>query len=78
MLNRYFIRPTTVDRIRSSWIGEAIERYVGWLAEQHYAARNVFLPRARACSLRRICAEHPALSSWTTCRLTSSPLSKTG
>jgi integrase/recombinase XerD len=41
VLNRYFIRPTTVDRIRASWIGEAIERYVVWLTEQHYAARNV-------------------------------------
>ncbi|MEO8130475.1 MAG: site-specific integrase [Bryobacteraceae bacterium] len=41
MLNRYFIRPTTVDRIRASWIGEGIERYVAWLTERHYAARNV-------------------------------------
>ena len=43
MLNRYFIRPTTVDRIRASWIGDPIERYVVWLAEQSYAARNVSL-----------------------------------
>lgn len=43
MLNRYFIRPTTVDRIRASWIGDAIERYVVWLGEQNYAARNVFV-----------------------------------
>jgi integrase/recombinase XerD len=42
VLNRYFIRPTTVDRIRASWIGDAIERYVAWLGEQNYAARNVF------------------------------------
>ena len=42
MLNRYFIRPTTVDRIRACWIGEAIERYVVWLTERKYAARNVF------------------------------------
>ena len=42
MLNRYFIRPTTVDRIRASWIGGAIERYVAWLGEQKYAPRNVF------------------------------------
>src|SRR3981081_3467082 len=28
MLNRYFIRPATADRIRASWIGGAIERYV--------------------------------------------------
>jgi len=41
MLERYFIRPTTVDRIRACWIGDAIERYVTWLAEQGYAPRNV-------------------------------------
>ena len=41
MLNRYFIRPTTVDRIRASWIGDAIESYVVWLTEQNYASRNV-------------------------------------
>ena len=28
MLNRYFIRPSTVDRIRACWIGDPIERYV--------------------------------------------------
>ena len=43
MLDRYFIRPTTVDRIHSSWIGDAIERYVSWLAEQNYAARSIFI-----------------------------------
>jgi site-specific recombinase XerD len=43
VLNRYFIRPTTVDRIRASWIGDPIERYVVWLGEQSYAARSVFI-----------------------------------
>ncbi len=43
MLNRYFVRPTTVDRIKASWIGDPIERYVVWLTEQSYAARNVFV-----------------------------------
>jgi hypothetical protein len=43
VLNRYFIRPTTVDRIRASWIGDAIERYVAWLGEQNYATRNIFV-----------------------------------
>lgn len=43
MLNRYFIRPTTVDRIRASWIGDPIERYVVWLGEQGYAARNILV-----------------------------------
>src|SRR5437867_13074349 len=42
VLQRYFIKPTTIDRIRACWIGDAIERYVAWLTEQNYAARNVF------------------------------------
>jgi site-specific recombinase XerD len=41
MLESYFIRPETVDRIRASWIGKPIEQYVGWLAEHGYAPRNV-------------------------------------
>ncbi len=43
MLQHYYIRPTTIDRVRASWIGEPIEQYVAWLTEQNYAARNVFL-----------------------------------
>ena len=42
MLERYFVRPTTVDRLRGSWLGEPLERYVSWLTEHGYAARNVF------------------------------------
>ncbi len=41
MLERYFVRPDTIDRIRGSWIGEAIERYVEWLTNQRYAPRNM-------------------------------------
>ncbi len=41
MLERYFVRPTTVDRIRATWLGEPIERYVTWLSDNDYAARNV-------------------------------------
>jgi hypothetical protein len=28
MLEQFFVRPDTIDRIRSSWIGGAIEQYV--------------------------------------------------
>jgi hypothetical protein len=42
MLERYFIRPATVDRIRASWIGVPIEQYVTSLSDKGYAARNVF------------------------------------
>jgi site-specific recombinase XerD len=41
MLERYFIRPETVDRIRASWIGEPIERYVISLSERGYAGRTI-------------------------------------
>jgi integrase/recombinase XerD len=42
MLERYYLRPDTIDRIRASWLAEPIERYVAWLTENGYAARNVF------------------------------------
>jgi integrase/recombinase XerD len=41
MLEEYFVKPDTVDRIRASWIGPEIERYVAWLAGQGYSARSV-------------------------------------
>ncbi len=41
MLERYFIRPDTVDRIRSSWLGDAIQTYVVWLVERSYSSRCV-------------------------------------
>ena len=42
MLERYFIRPATVDRIRANAAGAYIEHYVTWLRAQGYADRNVF------------------------------------
>ena len=41
MLERYFVRPQTVDRIRAGWIGSEIEQYVVWLAGQGYSSRSV-------------------------------------
>jgi integrase/recombinase XerD len=41
MLETYFVKPQTADRIRASWIGVEVERYVGWLAEQGYSVRSV-------------------------------------
>ncbi|MCL4486857.1 MAG: site-specific integrase [Chloroflexi bacterium] len=41
MLERYYVRPDSVDRVRSSWLGVAIEKYVEWLTGQGYAARTV-------------------------------------
>jgi site-specific recombinase XerD len=41
MLETYFVKPQTVDRIRACWIGAEIERYAGWLSEQGYTTRTV-------------------------------------
>jgi integrase/recombinase XerD len=41
MLESYFVKPSTADRVRCSWIAHEIERYVDWLAEHGYAARCV-------------------------------------
>jgi hypothetical protein len=41
MLEHYYFRPETVDRIRASWLAPAIEQYVSWLTEAHYTARSV-------------------------------------
>lgn len=63
MLNRYFIRPTTVDRIRASWIGDPIERYVSWLSERNCAARNVFVRGPILLRLGRY-AQEAGANSW--------------
>jgi site-specific recombinase XerD len=41
MLQRYFLKPESVDRIRACWLGDAIERYVGDLSEQGYATSSI-------------------------------------
>lgn len=41
MLERYFVRPETLDRIRLSWLGSPVEQYATWMLERGYAARNL-------------------------------------
>jgi integrase/recombinase XerD len=41
MLEHYFVKPDTIDGIRASWIGEPIEQYVAWLADQGYNWRTI-------------------------------------
>lgn len=41
MLENYFVDPKTIERIRASWMGSAIEKYVGDLAEQRYSTRCI-------------------------------------
>lgn len=41
MLERYFVKPETIDRVRACWIGSEIEIYVVWLSERGYRSRSV-------------------------------------
>jgi len=41
MLEHYFRRPSTVDRIRANWLAPQIEHYVEWMHSQKYAAPNI-------------------------------------
>jgi len=41
MLENYYLKPETIDRVRACWLGEAIERYVAWLSEQDYTASSI-------------------------------------
>jgi hypothetical protein len=52
MIDHYFLKTETLDRLRASWLGEPIQRYVTWLHEQGYAARNVLhrVPVLMHCS----------------------------
>src|ERR1700685_4605247 len=34
MLDQYFVRPESADRLRGLWLGPAIERYAEWLASR--------------------------------------------
>lgn len=42
MIERYFKKPETWDRLRACWLFPLIERYVVWLAENKYAPRIVY------------------------------------
>ena len=60
MLERYFIKPSTVERILSSWLAPQIENYVEWMASQGYAARNVFRRVPILCRFGEFAKQHGA------------------
>lgn len=41
MLEKFFVRPESVDRIRSSWIGKEVEKYVCWLSDCGYSVSTI-------------------------------------
>jgi len=68
VLERYFIKPGTVDCIRSAFLGTAIDKYVTWLSQHAYTPSSVHrrvpvLMQFGECAHRRGAVGIPALSS---------------
>jgi integrase/recombinase XerD len=42
MLEQYFIKPATIDRIRGSWIAPQIDTYLTWLVDHGYGTKSVW------------------------------------
>ncbi|MGH3451956.1 MAG: tyrosine-type recombinase/integrase [Haloechinothrix sp.] len=42
MLEEYFVKPATIDRLRGSWITAEIESYLVWLVEQGYRPKTIW------------------------------------
>ena len=76
MLERYFIKPSTLDRIQASWIASAIEQYVVWIAEHGYSADRSF-PSPGLGHLRRVRSDRGA-NSFADCPSISKPSSPIG
>jgi hypothetical protein len=62
MLERYFLKPQSADRIRGNWLGSAIERYVEWLEQEGYAARKVYRRVPILCHFGHFAEERGARS----------------
>lgn len=41
MLENYFSKPITLDRIRKSWIAPEIEKYLAWMEKQGHATQTI-------------------------------------
>jgi integrase len=58
MLERYFVKPSTVDRIRANWLAPQIERYVEWMVSEGYAIRNIYRRVPMLCRFAEFAKEH--------------------
>ena len=42
MLEDYYVKPSTIDRVRSSWLAPQIESYLEWLETHGYSRLVVY------------------------------------
>lgn len=63
MLEQYFVKPDTIDNIRSAWLGEEIEQYVSYLAQQGYSTRTILRRVPILVQFSKHAQSHGAISS---------------
>ena len=61
MLEDYFAKPSTIDRIRAHWLALQIERYVEWMQAQGYADRSILRRVPYLCHFADFARQHGAL-----------------
>lgn len=62
MLEQFFVKPSTVDRLRASWIGGEIDAYVAWLVEHGFGAKSVWRRVPLVYAFGEHAREHGAVS----------------
>jgi site-specific recombinase XerD len=62
MLEEYFAKPSTIDRIRASWIAAEIESYLAWLVEHGYSTKSIWRRIPMAFSFGEFAARRGASS----------------
>ena len=60
MLENYFLRPATVDRVRASWLAPQIERYVEWMHAHGYRDGTVLRQVPVLCQFGDFAAQNGA------------------
>jgi hypothetical protein len=60
MLELYFRKPSTVDRIRANWLAPQIEHYVEWMHTQSYAGHNILRRVPLLCRFANFARENGA------------------
>lgn len=60
MLEQYFIKPATIDRLRGSWIAAPIETYLAWLVDQGYSTKTIWRRVTIAFTFGEFAREHGA------------------
>ena len=64
MLDHYYLRPKTADRIRALWLGPAIEQYAAWASERGAAKATVAAHLQALIQFDRFAQSHGA-TTWT-------------